>query len=81
MAERTRNVTVDELAAAVANTSRRAHSGAVIALTAVLDNRLELVLKKALVPMSKRLHEKTAQYIRGEDHNCVRSGGHIIGYV
>jgi DNA-binding MltR family transcriptional regulator len=64
MAERKGDVTLEELAVAVAKTSKRTHSGAVIALSAVLDNRLELVLKKAFVPMSKSMHDKLFESYR-----------------
>ena len=38
--------------------SRMTHSGVVIASAAILDNQLERVLKKAMRPLSKKMHKR-----------------------
>jgi DNA-binding MltR family transcriptional regulator len=58
MAKRVTSASLERLKASVEVLTQRSHSGAVIALTALMDVWLERVLKKALVPMPNRMHKR-----------------------
>lgn len=58
MTKQATNASLERLRASVEDLTKRSHSGGVIALTSLMDVWLERVLKKALVPMSKKMHKR-----------------------